>query len=188
MSHQTRIIQYFHIAFIMQIMIFMQWACSKEDREDREAFINSLKGEWQMSCIERTSPSQVLIIQGAIDSLFYIVNWDTAVYINGPDLCALPEIEKFQDWTITENKKDLHLETRDLCGTTRNFEIKYENISVSYDYNWGGFFINEEIKADVRFLGEEGSITLKDFKISNGYNLEYYVTDNYYTYSYFVLR
>jgi hypothetical protein len=189
MSDLSKNIRFLLISFIMLIMIIMQSACDKEGHEERDAFIDSIKGEWQMSRIERNSPSQVLIIQGAIDSLFYILNWDTTVvYINDPTLCALPEIEKFQDWTITEEKKDLHLVTRDLCGTIRNCEIKYENITVSYDWDWMGLYLDEEIKADVRFLGEKGSISLKDFNISNGYSISYNVTENYYNYTYQVVR
>jgi hypothetical protein len=193
MSNQTKIIPYFYIALIMLIMILMQCACNKEDREDRDAFIKSLKGEWRISSIERTSLSGTysqLIIQGAIDSLFYIENyWDTTiVYLNDTNLCTLPEIEKFQDWTITEKKRDLLLETRDLCGIIKNYNIEYENIRVDVDWDWTGIYFDENIKAEVKLVGMNTSISLKNFNISNGYTIGYYVTDSKYKYAYSMIR
>jgi hypothetical protein len=82
MAHQTKNIQYYYFSLIMLMMILMQSACSKED-DDRETFIKSIQGEWQVSRIERTALPEgypEFIIQNAVDSLFYIDdNWDTSV-------------------------------------------------------------------------------------------------------------
>ena len=197
MSHQTKIIQNFQIALIMLIIILMQCACDKEDPQDRKEFINNLIGEWHVSHVERLSVSGTnsdkLIIQGSPESLFYIeyhgYNIDTTIVsLNDPNLCTQPEIEKMCRWTITENKKDLLLETEDLCGIIKNYNIEYENIEISNDWDWSCMCFYEDIKADIKFVGMDTSITVKNFKISDGYTLEYYIAAFKYRYGYFMIR
>jgi hypothetical protein len=176
----------------MLMPILMQIACSKlDEKNDRNEFIKSLKGEWKLTLFTKTpfqtgSPGSMFIQDGGDDSVFYVEDDDTTrISVNDPNLCTLPGIENMQRWTVTESKKDLFLETIDLCGTNNNYQIEFKNVSTSYDAGW--YDIDRDIKADVSLIGPVTTLILDEFVIHEDYIL-YYRSDSQFKYSYYLVR
>jgi hypothetical protein len=175
------------------MMILLQSACSKiDEKNDRDEFMNSLKGGWKLSLYTKT-PFQTgdpggMYIQDCWDSVFYVLDEDT-IYIskNDPNLCTLPGIENIQQWSITEKKNDLQLETKDLCGVTKNYEIDFKNVSISTTIGW--LYTDRDLKADINLTGSGVTLTLDEFVIHDDMNfILYYRSDSQFKYSYYLER
>jgi hypothetical protein len=175
------------------MMILLQSACSKIDKEnDRDEFISSLKGGWKLSLFTKT-PFQTgypggMYIQDCYDSVFYVLDDDTTyISMNDPKLCTLPGIENLQRWSITEKKNDLQLETKDLCGVTINYEIDFNNVSISTNTGW--LYMDRDLKADINLIGSGITLTLDEFVIHDDMNfILYYRSDSQFKYSYYLDR
>ncbi len=102
---------------------------------------------------------------------------------NDPSICNLQNIEKMQNWTITENNKEIFLAGTDICGGAHSYKIEYSNYQYAKDLS--GVHKNY-IDWDMSLVNQDTTITCNDINFKtdseplymsftvNALNVQYY--------------
>jgi hypothetical protein len=147
-------------AVAILIVVIMQSACRKEKEEyiSQEDFINTLKGEWHVQHIDWGTTGHLSFMEDENKLCF----GSQYFKYNDPNLRNVPNVKMMQNWTITENNKELFLEAKDLLGGIFHYKVDYSNYQ--YQQSWGSV-IKDVITWDMSFVSQDTTITFNEIQL-----------------------
>lgn len=166
MSSNKKIIILLGSAAILFFVALTFYACHKGEYTyiSRNDFINKLKGEWYVSWYSTESPEVTFHMMAVYnDSLHCFTYIDleevkTSYSLDDSSFCTFPDVVNMQNWTITNDHKNLFLESIDLCGNEKNYQMNYDN----YRYS---FLTKDQIFADMSLSNADTTLILSIFTI-----------------------
>jgi hypothetical protein len=141
-------------------------ACHKGEYTNisRNDFIDKLKGEWYVSWYSTDSPDvtfhMMAVYNDSLHCFTYVGQEEvkTTYSLDDSSFCTFPDIEDIQNWIITNDRKDIFLESIDLCGNEKNYQINYDN----YQY---GLLTHDQIFAEISLSNADTTLVLSIFQI-----------------------